>query len=137
MFGPEPGDVDVLAEHAGGAEDHPADPLLPAHVAGLRVERVEVLVLGADVDGRVGLRRVGDGGRRVDPVAGRVAPQQLAGVLVERVDAVVDRAQEDAAEGDGDGRVHRPAAAEARGPGCDDCQTDWPLEASIANTWPA
>ena len=87
--------------------------LLPANLAGLRVERVEVLVLGADVDGRVGLRRVGDRGRRVDPVAGRVAPEQLAGVLVERVDAAVDRAQVDAPEGDRRGRVDGPAAAEA------------------------
>ena len=111
---PEAGDVDDLAEHGRGAEDHPADVLLPAHLAGLRVERVEVLVLGADVDGRLGLRGVGDGGGRVDPVAGRVAPQQLARVLVEGVDAVVDAAEEDAAEGDRRRRVDRPAATEAR-----------------------
>ena len=43
--GPEPGDVDDLAEDAGGAEHDPTDVLLPAHFARLGVERVEALVL--------------------------------------------------------------------------------------------
>ena len=107
----------------------PADVLLPAHLAGLRVERVEVLVLGADVDGRVGLRRVGDRRRRVDPVAGRVAPEQLAGVLVEA-------SRRGCRCGRGRRGRRRPPGSSRRGrrgrsssPGCSTARRTAPLEA--------
>ena len=74
-------------------------------LAVLGVERVDVAVEGADVDGRRAVLGVGDGRARVGVAAGRVGPGEVAVADVEAVDAAVVVAGVDAAEGDRGGRV--------------------------------
>src|SRR5207247_4916198 len=78
-----------------------------AHVPGGRVETVEVVVVGADVDLLLPHRR-----RAVDVAAGALRPAQLPARRPEGVDLVVRRADVDATIGDGRRRVERPARAE-------------------------
>src|SRR4029077_7104342 len=79
-----------------------------------RIERVERPVVGADVDRRADAVLVGAGARRVDVVAGALAPGELPVARGERVDAAVRAADVDAAEGDRRGCVEA-AAAEPEG----------------------
>ena len=78
----------------------PAAVVRPAHLAAAGVERVEVAVVGAEVDGRLAARHLRDGGRGVDVAARALAPRELAVVGRERVDVAVGVADVDAAVGD-------------------------------------
>ena len=108
----ELGRVDDVADRRERADHLAAGRPLPAGFAVLRVERVDVAVEGADVDGRRRGRRAGDGRARVDPVAGRVGPGERSVALLVAIDAAVVVARVDAAEGDRRGRVELARAAE-------------------------
>src|SRR5439155_20641589 len=90
--GADHGDVGGLVDHARGSQHDPADGVLPAHRPRTGVERVEVLVLGPNVDGGRRVGRLGDGGRWIDLRARRVAPRELSRLLDVAVDAPVDAA---------------------------------------------
>src|SRR6476646_2291298 len=64
----EAGGVDGAADDDGGAGDRAADVAAPLDPAGGGVEGEEAAVFGADVDGRLGARDLGYGGRAVDGV---------------------------------------------------------------------
>src|SRR4029450_12145228 len=89
----------------------------PADVARLRVERVELAVVGADVDGGPGAtdRRHGRGG--APHPAGLVAPREAAVARSERVDEAVEAADVHAPVRDGRGRVEAPRAQAERAAG--------------------
>ena len=110
----ELGRVDDVADRGQRADHRPARRLDPARFAALRVERVDVAVEGADVDGRAGVPGPRDRRARVGVAAGRVAPGELAVGDVEAVDPRVVVAGVDPAEGDRRGRVELAGAAEAR-----------------------
>ena len=109
----EVGDVDDIADQAGGAGDRPEVVLGPALLAGARVEGVEGPVIRAEVDGRLGVGCALGDRACVDVVARRAAPEELASLLIEAVHPAVRIADVDAPEGDRRSGVELARAAEA------------------------
>src|SRR5262245_27436351 len=92
---PERREVDDAADDRGGARDWRSGGEAPTQPAGAGVERVEVVVVGADQH-----EPPPHGGRGVDVAAGAELPEDGAGPRRERVDVAVERADEDASARD-------------------------------------
>src|SRR5690606_9592884 len=97
-------DVDHVADHAGRAAHLPAGVPLPADLAGLGVQGIEVVIDRADVDAGRRPLDVGDRRARVHLGARRDRPRDLTRVHVDAVDAGVDAAE-----------VHAPVCDRGRG----------------------
>jgi hypothetical protein len=110
----ELGGVDDVADRGQGADHRSPGGGDPARLAGLRVERVDVAVEGADIDGGPGVAGAGYGRPGVHVAARRVAPGQFPIGDVEAVDARVVVAGVDAAERDGRSRIELTGPPEAR-----------------------
>ena len=95
----------------------PPESWRPADGPAAGVERVEVAVVGADVDGRAEAGDVRDGRPAVDVVAGGLAPGEAAVARGEGIDLAVGVADVHAAERDRGRGVEDAARAEARAVG--------------------
>src|SRR6476469_415992 len=113
LAGLEARGVDGVADHGRRAGYRAADVVAPAPLAAARVERVEVLVVGADVDAGRGAGHASDGWRAIDEVVGGEGPLDLAAPFVEGEDGAIVSGGVDAAEGDR-GRGVEAALAERR-----------------------
>src|SRR5947209_14509320 len=115
----EIGEVHDVADNRGGARDATAGISLPPDTAGVRVERIEVSVVGADVDGRAETGSLGHGGRRVHVCARLMSPVELAATRVECVHPAIGVADEDASVAQRGGGVELAVAEQPTAAGGD------------------